>query len=361
MAGLSNGVKVVLAMSNRTPNRVRDVLQAIITQYIVSGEPVGSSILAQKYISDLSPATIRNIMSAMEDMGYLSKPHTSAGRVPTDMGFRFYIDSILEVKELSKAEREKIKEKYREASEIDAVMQDTSNILSSLSNCMGLVLAPRFDNIFIKHIEFVRLSRTQIMVLIVSTSGIVQNRIVRIDEELKQHELEKMTGYLNEIVKGLTLRMLKHKIIEEMEEEKNLYDQLLKKALVLSRIALDNTKQTDNIYIEGKTNILEQPEFVYDLEQMKLLFKAFEEKSVLLNILDKAMNVLGIQVSIGSENGVGDIQGCSIITAPYSSNGNILGTLGVVGPVRMNYAKIIPLVSYTANLLGEIITQREAI
>jgi len=170
-----------------------------------------------------------------------------------------------------------------------------------------------------------------------------------------------MSGYLNEIAKGLTLGKLKAKIIEKMKEEKTLYDQLLKKALDLSKIALDKEEDTDSVYVEGKMNILNDPEFTKDVEKMKLLFRAFEEKSILVKILDKALDTEAIKILIGSENRVNEIKGCSIITAPYTSNGNILGTLGVIGPKRMNYSKVIPLVNYTASILSDIMAKREAV
>jgi len=348
-------------MANILTDRMKNILQTVIMQYIYTGEPVGSSVVSQKYMTDLSPATIRNTMSVMEDMGYLTQPHASSGRVPTDQGLRFYVDSMLEIEELSQAERKKIKTKYHESQEIERIMSDTSIILSVFSNCMGIVIPPRLDNISIKYIEFIKLNKMQIMVLLVSNSGIVQNRMVRIEEELTQHDLERMSGYLNEIAKGLTLGKLKAKIIEKMKEEKTLYDQLLKKALDLSKIALDKEEDTDSVYVEGKMNILNDPEFTKDVEKMKLLFRAFEEKSILVKILDKTMHAQGVQIFIGSENGINEIKECSIVTAPYGSDGKTFGTLGVIGPTRMNYSKVIPLVNYTASLLSDIMTRREAV
>ncbi|MBI5328736.1 MAG: heat-inducible transcription repressor HrcA [Deltaproteobacteria bacterium] len=344
-----------------TTGRIKNILQAIIMQYIYTGEPVGSNMLSKKHIPELSPATLRNVMSEMEEMGYLRQPHASAGRIPTDKGFRFYIDCILKVKKLSQPEMAKIKTRCHRSQEIEKVMFNTSSILSSLSDCMGVVLAPRFENVFIKHMEFIKLGKKQVMMLLVSNSGIVLNRIVKIEDDLEQHDMERMSAYLNGIARGLTLRKLKAKIVEEMKKEKNLYDQLLSKALKLSKIALDKDENTDNVYVDGKTNIFDQPEFIEDAEKMKLLFRAFEEKSVLIKILDKAIDAKGVHIFIGSESGFNEINGCSIITAPYGSSGNVFGTLGVIGPTRMNYSRIIPLVNYTAALLSDIMTRREAL
>lgn len=341
--------------------RIKSILEAVINRYLCTGEPVGSDMLSKRHIPALSPATIRNIMSDMEGMGYLMQPHASAGRIPTDKGFRFYVDCILKVRELPKTEKKQIRIRCQKCTDIEKVMYNASSILSTFSDCMGIVLAPRFDNAFIKHTEFIKLGRMQVMVLLVSSSGIVHSRIVRIEEEVEQRDLERMSGYLNSIAKGLTIRGLKTKILEEMKKEKNLYNRLMAKALKLSKIALDREENDGDVYVEGKSNVLNQPEFINDADRMKLLLKAFEEKSVLVKILDKAMDTTGIQTFIGSENGVNEIRGCSIVTAPYSSNGNVLGTLGVIGPTRMNYARVIPLVSYTAGLLSAVMAKREAV
>ena len=350
-------------MNETAATRIKNILQTVIIQYIYAGEPVGSGMVSKRHIPRLSPATIRHIMSEMEEMGYLMQPHASAGRIPTDKGFRFYVDSILKIKELPQSEREKINARCQRSQEIENIMSDASSIMSSLSNCMGVVLAPKFDNVFIKHIEFIRLGRTQVMMLLVSNSAIVQNYIVRIEEDLKQHDLERMSAYLNSIAKGLTLRKLKKKIIEEMRKEKTLYDWLMAKALKLSKAALDEGKNRNagNIYVEGKANIFDQPEFIEDAEKMKLLFKTFEEKSVLVKVLDKAMDANGVQIFIGPESGFDEIRECSVVTAPYSNNGNIFGTLGIIGPMRMNYSRVIPLVNYTADLLSDIMARREAV
>ena len=350
-------------MNETAATRIKNILQTVIIQYIYAGEPVGSGMVSKRHIPRLSPATIRHIMSEMEEMGYLMQPHASAGRIPTDKGFRFYVDSILKIKELPQAEREKINARCQRSQEIENIMSDASSIMSSLSNCMGVVLAPRFDNVFIKHIEFIRLGRTQVMMLLVSNSATVQNYIVRIEEDLKQHDLERMSAYLNSIAKGLTLRKLKKKIIEEMRKEKTLYDRLMAKALKLSKAALDEGKNRNagNIYVEGKANIFDQPVFIEDAEKMKLLFKTFEEKSVLVKVLDKAMDANGVQIFIGPESGFDEIRECSVVTAPYSNNGNIFGTLGIIGPMRMNYSRVIPLVNYTADLLSDIMARREAV
>jgi len=350
-------------MNVTAETRIKNILETVIIQYIHAGVPVGSVVVSKRYVPHLSPATIRNVMSEMEEMGYLMQPHASAGRIPTDKGFRFYVDSIMEIKKLPRGEREKIKTRCQRSHEIENIMYDASSILSSLSNCMGVVLAPKFDNVFIKHIEFIRLDRTQIMMLLVSNSAIVRNYVVRIEENLSQHDLERMSAYLNSIAKGVTLRKLKKKIIEEMRKEKTLYDRLMAKALKLSKAALDDgkNKNAGNIYVEGKANIFDQPELIEDAKKMKLLFKTFEEKSVLVKILDKAMDTKGVQIFIGPESGFDEIRDCSVITAPYGNNDNILGTLGIIGPMRMNYSSVIPLVNYTAGLLSDIMARREAV
>ncbi len=334
--------------------RNKRILQIIVEQYTVAAEPVGSKRIAKKYGLNLSPATIRSAMADLEDMGYLTQPYTSAGRIPTDKGFRFYVDSLLEVRGLSYAEKERIETQYQqEQLDINEVMKDTSRILSLLSQYTGLVLAPKFTTTVFKRIHFIKLKEYLILVIFVSKSGIVQNKVIEFQERVTQEELDKITKYINELLTDLTLRELKEKIVQEMKKEKVLYDRLLSKALRLSKQVLDSEKESE-IYIEGRTNILEQPEFA-DWEKMKAVLKAFEEKSLLIKLLDKTMAREGIQVFIGSESEFEEIQGCSLVASSYGSESYGLGTLGIIGPTRMDYSRVIPLVSYTAKSISQVL------
>jgi heat-inducible transcriptional repressor len=335
--------------------RDRRVLQAIITDYIQTAQPVGSRIVSKKYKMGLSPATIRNVMADLEELGLLIQPHTSAGRVPTDKAYRFFVDTILNLRRLNPEEREDIEKGLllEGDPDINEVMKRASHILSLLSKQTGVVLAPRFGSKIFKHIEFIKLRDRRILVIIVSRTGEVQNKLIRADEELSQDELDKYSRYLSEFMGGLSLVEAKQKILEEMKKEKVLFDKLMYRALQLSQKALEDEDEGD-LFIEGKTNMMQSPEFA-DMEKMRGLLQAFEEKTKIVKLLDKALSAQGIQIFIGAENELNEMINCSVVAAPYSRENYSLGTLGVIGPTRMDYSNIIPIVDYTARIVGRIL------
>jgi len=344
---------MAVALSERT----RGVLLAVIKDYIHTAEPVGSKTVVERYTFDLSPATIRNIMAELEEEGYLRQPYPSAGRIPTDKGFRFYVDSLLKVRELPEGERERIRCRYKDIDRLEDIMKETTKVLSTLSRCIGLVLTPGFDNVIIRHIEFIRLGCKQILILLASTTGMVYTKVIHTDEDIGQADLERMSVYLRGMAIGLTLRGLRAKVVEEMKREKALYDHLMAKALQMSEEALRGEGNGD-VYVEGRVNILDQPEFRNDLEKMKALFKAFEEKGALVKLLDKGLSAEGVQIYIGEDIEFNEVKGCSLVTAPYGGKDYTLGTIGVIGPVRMDYSRVIPLVDWTARLLGDLLATR---
>ena len=345
-------------MSENLTERDRRVLQAVIMDYIQTAEPVGSRVVSKKYNIGLSPATIRNVMADLEEMGFLTQPHTSAGRVPTDRAFRFYVDSILEMRKLTRLEKDRIENSLQEENpDLGEVMKRASSLLSLLSKQTGVVLAPRFASNLFRHIEFIRMREKKILVIIVSQTGQVQNKVIESDEELSQDELNRFSNYLNEFMSGLSLSQAKRKIMEEMKKEKVLFDKLMFRALQLSQKALEDEEE-GNLYIEGKTNIIQSPEFA-DLDKMRVLLLAFEEKTKIVKLLDKALLAHGIQIFIGAENEFHEMVNCSLVAAPYSRESFTLGTLGVIGPTRMDYSKIIPVVDYTAQILGKILEKLE--
>jgi len=334
--------------------RNKKILTSLINEYILTAEPVGSRRIAKKYNIDLSSATIRNVMSDLEEMGLLHQPHTSAGRVPTEKALRFYVNSILKVKNLNSVEKGRIRKRYK-FSEMEAsdVIKQTSEMLSVFSHHISIVSAPKLIGTVLKHIEFIKISKSRILVIFVSQSGFVQNRVIDGREDVSQEELDKYTNYLNETLVGLSLEKVRVKIEDEMKKEKVIYDQLLSKALQLSQEALGKATETE-IYIEGQANLLEFPEFS-EVEKMKKLFHALEEKKHLLNLLDKTRDAGGVQIFIGSEAQLLDMQTCSIITSPYRYGKNVVGALGVIGPTRMDYLKLIPIVEYSAQLVTEFL------
>jgi heat-inducible transcriptional repressor len=293
-------------------------------------------------------------MADLEDMGLLHQPHTSAGRVPTEKGLRLFVDTLLDRQELSFPEQEEIKNTYEACrADMPQLMRGTCRILSAFSHYTGIVMAPPLQETIFKQIEFIRIKRNQILVIFVTASGLVQNRVVEMEEDLSQDELGTITTYLNDLLMGLTLREVRERLVEEMRREKMAYDELLQKTLRLGGGSVEAQEERD-LYIEGQTKILDEPTFA-DVERMKDLFKAFEEKSVLVKLLDRSMKARGVQILFGSECGVAGIEGCSLITSTYGHPGRFLGILGVIGPMRMNYSRIIPVVDYTAKLLTDIL------
>jgi heat-inducible transcriptional repressor len=334
--------------------RDKNILKIVVKDYITTGEPVGSRTVAKQSDLNLGPASIRNMMADLEDMGLLQQPHTSAGRIPTEQGLRLFVDMLLEREELSPADQATITSAYQTCgADMAQLMRGTCRILSAFSHYTGIIMAAPLHETLFKRIEFIRIKRSQVLIIFVAASGLVQNRVVEMEEDLSQDELDTITHYLNSLLSGLTLRAVRERIVEEMRQEKVAYDQLLQKALQLGGEALEPREERD-LYIEGQTNILDEPAFA-DVGRMKELFKAFEEKSLLVKLLDRSMKAQGVQILFGSECGVAGIEGCSLITATYGHPGQFLGILGVIGPLRMNYSRIIPVVDYTAKLLTDIL------
>jgi heat-inducible transcriptional repressor len=335
-------------------DRMKRVLEIVIEDYIRWAEPVGSRTISKKSNLNLSPATIRNIMSDLEDLGLLSQPYTSAGRVPTEKGLRFYIDSILNVHELSNQEQQEIRSKYlSHLIEGPDLFRETSRILSSSSHYLGIVWTPRTSSVVLQHIEFVKLRKYLVLAIVVSTTGSIHNRITEMEENFSQSELDHLSDYLNSFLTGLPLSQVREKLLEQMRVAKNAYDRLLEQALKLGEKAFSSIDDTD-VFIEGKTNILNEPEFS-NVSRMTDLFRTFEEKATMLKLLDKFLDPKGVQIAIGSESQVQEMETCSLVTSTYGCAGQTWGALGVIGPRRMNYSKIIPLVDYSARLLTEIL------
>lgn len=334
-------------------DRSKHILEAVIEDYIRTAEPIGSRSISRKHSFSLSPATIRNVMSDLEEMGFLASPHTSAGRIPTDKAFRFYVDSLLTVRMIDKEQQEQIQSQYNFfGKDIAEILKETSRILSSLSHYMGVVVTPRFTATIFRHMEFIKLGGRRILAILVSKSGIVQNKIIETDEELNSEDLVRMSNYLNDLLRGLTIAEVRKKILQEMQDEKVRYDTMLARALKLSAQTLD--ENGTEVFIEGQFNILDQPEFS-DVEKMKDIFRAFEEKNQLVTLLDRCMESEGVHIFIGSENYLSRMEKMSVITAPYMTGNQTVGVLGVIGPTRMGYDKVIPIVDYTARLLSKLL------
>lgn len=334
--------------------RSRQILEAIVEDYIATAEPVGSSAVAKRHALSLSSATVRNVMASLEELGLLTSPHTSSGRVPTDKGFRFYVDSLVSLRQISTQEKKEILRRYRETGgNLTDVLRETSRTLSSLSNYTGLVVAPRFTSSLFRHMEFIKLGSHKVLAILVSCNGAVQNRIIETEQEFATDDLVRMANYLNSILEGLTIDQVRQKILDEMQSEKNRYDLLLGKALSLSQQALPDAEQ--DVYIAGQSRILDQPELT-DINKMREIFAAFEEKGRLVELLSRCMQADGVQIFIGAETPLKEMAGMSLITSTYLTGANTIGLLGVVGPTRMGYSSVIPIVDYTARLVSQLLT-----
>jgi heat-inducible transcriptional repressor len=333
------------------------VLKTVVAQYIVTGEPVGSRLVAKMSGLNLSSASIRNLMMDLEERGFLQQPHTSAGRLPTPKGFRYYVDHILPVQELGGAVREKIQAAFAPpAGEPQELFRQASRVLSMVSGHPALVLAPRPQGMRLKHIQFISLSGDGVLTVLVSQDDQVQTRFVRGDIRYSQDLLDSFSNYLNELGLNLTLSELRHEILAKMEEEKNLFDRIVSQALSLSRQALQNDEE-EELYIEGTSQILDYPEFAEDVAKIRTMFKAFEEKHRLITLLDQTLAAQGVQIIISPGEHFPEMQ-LSLVASAYGSLSSPLGCLGIIGPMRMDYARLIPIVRFTASLVTNLINQR---
>ncbi len=342
--------------SDSLSERAMGVLGAIVRGYIECAEPVGSKTIASRYYPGVSAATIRNIMAGLERVGLLFQPHTSAGRIPTERAFRLYLDRILELEEPVPAEKEFLYRRVESLLGVKDLLTGTTRALSHITNCTGLAfLVGRYDFI-IRDIRLLPIDKDSLLLVLVPEVGGVRTSLFSAGggDRAGELDLEKVSNYLREIGRGLTVKGLRARIVEEMQKEKNLYDELLSKALRLGEMALSGYESVDegSLYVEGQANILEYPEFRDDFEKMKQLFTAFEEKSLLVKMLDRSLEQEGMQVYLGSESSIEGFEGLSFVIAPYRrSDHAVSGTLGLIGPVRMDYARILPLVSYAAGLI----------
>jgi len=340
-------------------DREQGVLRAIVQDYIRTAEPVGSRTISRKYGFSLSPATIRTIMSDLEESGYVAQPHTSAGRVPTDKGYRLYVDSLMDRTPLSREEVERIEQRVGpSAAEADDLLREAGKLLFALSPYVAVALAPRLQDSRFQRVEFVSLARDRVLVILLADSGLVHHKTIMVEEAVTQDDLDRMARYLSDLLKGRTLHEVRDLLVAQMAEEKALYDRLLAQALRLGAQALAGDTEAD-VYVAGAARIADQPEFA-DIQRMKSLYTAFEEKSKLVILLSECLRGGGCRIFIGSEIPVQDIQDLSVVASPYRRQGQILGVLGVLGPTRMDYGRTVALVETTANLLSRSLSEQAA-
>jgi heat-inducible transcriptional repressor len=346
------------------------ILSAIINEHLISGEPIGSKIVAEKFSNTggLSAATIRNVMGELEDYGLLEQPHVSAGRVPTDSGYRFYVDNLLDVLSLSDEDLRIINSNLGVNDKDlldtpDRILERTSQLLSDLSQNIGIVVSPSLAKDRLQHIEFVNLSDKRILVILVSAPNIVHNKTIRLEEPLSNEDLARTSRYLNTRFQGKSLEEIRTEILKLMHEESALFDKMLQTAMILCSQSIETDEDMlGEVYVDGTSNILTKRDFT-DLDKLRELLKTMEEKSRFVQILTECIeqdhSISGnVQVVIGSENSASSLQDCTLITAPYRiGNAEAVGSLSVLGPTRIEYARMISIVSYVAKILEKTMTK----
>ncbi len=336
--------------------RESDVLGLLIKEYISTASPIGSTSIVKNGNLDLSSATIRSVLSKLEDSGLLLQPHTSAGRIPTPIGFRYYVDTIIGRHDLSDKEKDIISEQFANSDKsINNVLKRAAAVLSLISKFTGLVVMPKFEKATFKHMEFLPLSDKKILGIFVSKEGIVNNRVIEMDEDFTYADLEKITNYCNRSYYGLSLEEARAKAGKETEYEKAKYDRLITKGLLWSKKIFDESDESE-LLIEGENRLIDIPEFS-DISELKRVMTAFEDKKKLTHLLSRAQESDNVRIFIGAESGYDAIDKCSIISSSYSKDGTVVGTIGVIGPTRMDYSHVVPVVDFTGKLVSDLLNR----
>ncbi len=338
--------------------RSREILRWAISSFVTTGKPVGSRKIARRSRERLSAATVRNIMADLEEMGYLRQPHPSAGRIPTDKAYRFFVDYMLERHDISPRDREIIDRDLLPDDSPGHLMARTSQILSKVSNNLGIVVSPPISQVALQHIQFVKLTDNRILVVLVSRSGIVQNRVIRPEEDFSQTELDQAGRYIVEQFKDKTLLEIKAQIIQMIRQERALYDRFVQRVIMLSTQTFTEVPDDVHaeIYLEGASNLIKTPEFS-DINRMRLFFETIEHKGRLASLISQCIqgDTQEVRITIGAENALPGIEDCTLITSPYVVDVKTQGSLGILGPTRMEYARAISVVEYVAKLFGRVL------
>jgi heat-inducible transcriptional repressor len=340
--------------------RHHEILMALIRFYIGTAEPVGSKTLVERRQLSVSPATVRSVLAELESEGYLSQPYTSAGRVPTEKAYRYYVDNLLGQRfSDTRIHADNVRLALRGFSGgVEDLLKWTSRVLSDMSRYAGIVLPPKRVRSLFKKVTFVRISRDSILTVLVSVSGVTRNKLVHTGEDFSQKALDSMTGYLNQRYSGMSLEEMKRGVEEDLEKDLESFDIWMKAALHLGRRMFDGP-DSDEVYVEGGSRFLDMPEFMADLEGMRGIFRLFEEKGGLVALLDQTIKAQDMMVFIGSETGMAEMKGMSLVVSTYGRESGPLGAVGVMGPSRMDYNQVIPLVRTAAEAVSENFTNTD--
>jgi len=345
---------------DRVPNdRGQHLLRVLIQRYIRDGQPVGSRTLSKDAGLDLSPATIRNVMSDLEELGLVSAPHTSAGRIPTPKGYRLFVDTLVRYQQPDDGDIRKIQEQIRGESENpDGLVGAVSSMLSEFTRMAGVVTAPRSPQVTLRQIEFLPLSENRVLVILVVNDREVQNRILHTDRDYSASELQQAQNYINEQYAGVDLERVRSRLLQDLDKTRDSMNQTMHEIISVAQTAMDGAAGPDNNYVvAGETNLMDFAE-LSDLDTLRRLFDAFSRKRVILDLLDRSITAKGVQIFIGEESGYRIFDGCSVITAPYHVDEDTIGVLGVIGPTRMAYDRVVPIVEVTARILESALHQK---
>ncbi|TVP91876.1 MAG: heat-inducible transcriptional repressor HrcA [Thioalkalivibrio sp.] len=336
--------------------RARTLLRTLIESYIRDGQPVGSRTLARTSGLNVSPATIRNVMSDLEDLGLVHAPHTSAGRIPTPAGYRLFVDALLEIRTPNREEVEAIESRFSPGAPTKDLLGTAGSVLSTVTRLAGMVRLPRNRQVALTQMEFLRLGERRVLAILVIDGKEVQNRVLELDRDYQPAELQNMANYLNAHLAGQSLQMVRGELLAEMRSVRRDLDAMMLAAIDLGERAIGED-DPDDVLVAGETQLLGYEELA-DIHHLRQLLDAFHEKREILAILDKCILADRVQIFIGRESGLEWFEHCSVVTAPYSVDGEIVGVLGVVGPTRMSYDRVIPIVDITARLLGSALNSR---
>ena len=334
--------------------RAQILMKMLVERYIAEGQPVGSRALAKFSGLELSPASIRNIMADLEELGFIASPHTSAGRIPTPRGYRFFVDTLLKVRPLDQLEINQL-EGQLQPDNAQKLVSQASHLLSDLTRFAGVVMTPKRRSAAFRHIEFLSLSEKRILLIIVAPDGDVQNCIIITDRAYKPSELTEATNFLNQNFAGLTFNEIKARIHDELRKLREDMTRLMTQALEAGTEVMN--QNSEDYVLSGEHNLLHVQDLSSNMASLRRLFDMFEQKTSLLQLLDISSRAHGVQIFIGGESGLVPLEECSVVTAPYEVDGQVVGTVGVVGPTRMAYERVIPIVDITAKLLSSALSQ----
>jgi len=331
-------------------DRAQYLFKTLVERYIADGQPVGSRTLARDTGLELSPATIRNVMADLEDMGLIKAPHTSAGRIPTVRGYRLFVDCMLTYREPPAAELARLVEGVRQESDVRRLLERTSNLLSDITRFAGLVMIPKTENKALRQVEFLPLNDNRVLVILVINAREVQNRIIKTARRYSPSELTEAANYLNLAFAGRDIRQVKRDLLVEMNDTRDEMNRLMATVIDMAQQVFVDEEAGQDYVLAGQTNLMDVDE-LSDLDKLRNLFDAFNRKRDILHLLDQAINANGVQIFIGEESGYHAFDDCSIVTSTYGDEGEVLGVLGVIGPTRMSYERVIPIVDLTARML----------